>query len=144
MKKWMFLFPLLLLACNNPYGSADDIKAMENMLMGSRDAWNKGDIHGFMSFYQNDSNTQFISKRGRTKGWQNTLNMYLKSYPDRKTMGKLIFELDTIQILSAKDGLGQVTGKWTLIRATDTPHGFYSLITRKTPSGPKIIIDHTW
>jgi hypothetical protein len=135
---------LILVSCVRPYGSKKDIEGLANLLKGSEIAWNRGDINGFMEFYSKDSNTQFITKRGRTKGWESTLNMYRKAYPDKNAMGILEFELDTIQILSPAEGLGQITGKWKLIRAADTPSGFYSLITRNTTNGPKIIIDHTW
>lgn len=144
MKKIIYATVVLLVSCAKPYGTEADIKAMRDMLNGSKDAWNAGSIKGYMSFYLNDSHTQFISRKGRTMGWQKTLEMYLKSYPDKASMGHLSFEEDTIRVLSARDQLGQVTGRWKLIRATDTPQGFFSLITRNTAEGPKIIIDHTW
>lgn len=144
--KYAIITILILISCNQnqPYGTSQDISELKSMLFGSRDSWNTGSIKGFMSFYSNDSNLQFIGKNGRKMGWNNVLNMYMKSFPDKRTMGHLDFELDTVEILSSMETLGHITGKWKLTRDIDTPGGFFSLITKKTSQGPKIIIDHTW
>ena len=146
LKHFLILSCILALgACSEPYGTDKDIAELRKMLMGSRDSWNAGNVRGYMSFYENVSQTQFISRKGRTTGWEQTLNMYLKAYPDKASMGRLEFTEDTIRILSTADKLGQVTGRWKLFRASDTPQGFFSLITRKKADGStKIMIDHTW
>jgi hypothetical protein len=134
-----------LWACTTTPIEKEETEAIRKMVFRSMDAWNKGDIKGYMMEYHQDSNTQFITRRGALKGWNATLNNYLKHYPNRASMGVLSFELDTIELLKpASAGLGHVNGKWKLIRAQDTPQGYFSLITKKTKEGPKIIIDHTW
>lgn len=144
MRYIVIILALFLGACNQEYGNASDLKKLDEVLSGSCNAWNSGNLESYMSYYYNDSSTQFISKRGRTMGWQQTLSMYRKSYPNKETMGQLVFETDTIRILSESERMGQITGRWKLYRKTDTPSGFFSLITREFDGTPKIIIDHTW
>lgn len=114
------------------------------MLLAQVNSWNNGNIDSFMLGYLADSSMQFISKKGVRKGWQQTLDAYKKHYPNKDSMGKLIFDLDAIEFLDEARTLGHVTGKWRLIRHSDTPNGYFSLITKSTANGPKIIIDHTW
>ncbi len=141
----IILSALLMLGC---YTSNPEIKsqkaAIEKLLKDQVAAWNTGNINGFMAGYLNDSSMQFISKKGMRKGWQKTLEAYKKHYPTKDSMGKLVFDLDTIEFLDPAAQLGHVTGKWKLERHRDTPSGYFSLITRYTKEGPKIIIDHTW
>ena len=136
---------LILVGCytNNPEIKSQKA-AVENLLKAQVAAWNAGNINGFMDGYFNDSSMQFISKKGVRKGWQKTRDAYKKHYPTKDSMGKLIFELDSIEFLDPAAQLGHVTGKWKLVRQNDTPSGYFSLITRYTKEGPKIIIDHTW
>lgn len=136
---------LLLTACytQNP-DVAEQKKAIADLLNKQVTAWNEGNIKGFMEGYMRDSAMQFISKNGLRRGWQQTLDAYIKHYPDKKAMGKLEFKLDTIEFLDRDAAYGHIAGKWRLYRTADTPSGYFSLITRRTPEGPRIIIDHTW
>ena len=40
-------------------------------------------------------------------------------------------------------GLSLALGRWELKRASDSPHGRFTLILRKTPDGWRIVHDHT-
>jgi len=144
MKNTAIILTLFLLfSCNN-VNKNDNIHSIKMMLDDQVKAWNSGDIDGFMKGYHKDSSMQFISKKGCRKGWENTLVAYKKHYPNKDSMGKLIFDLDEIEFLDQSQELGHVTGKWRLIRTADTPSGYFSLITKKINSEYKIIIDHTW
>ncbi len=145
MNKLALLGLLLLGGCSTSNPEVpEQITAIKSMLDAQVKSWNQGDIPGFMKGYLNDSNMQFISKRGSRKGWQQTLDAYKKHYPTKDSMGKLYFAIDTVEFLDNQASFGHITGKWKLIRSSDTPSGYFSLITKKTLEGPKIIIDHTW
>jgi hypothetical protein len=47
----------------------------------------------YMQGYLKSDSLVFVSKNGPKYGWDNTLNNYLKSYPDRSAMGNLTFDI---------------------------------------------------
>jgi peptidoglycan/xylan/chitin deacetylase (PgdA/CDA1 family) len=50
-------------------------------------AWNRGDLEGFVSLYAEDA--AFVSPSGLTRGRQAVLDRYRKRYPDQAAMGTL-------------------------------------------------------
>lgn len=105
------------------------------------EAWNRGDIEGFMRGYAQSNDTVFVSGDTVTKGWQTVLDRYKKSYDSRAKMGVLTFS--DLEITPLGKDAAVVLGRWQLKRAEDTPHGRFSLIFRRTPAGWRIIHDHT-
>jgi len=118
--------------------SIDDIKAV---IDAQRDAWNKGDIEGYMQGYDKSDNTVFVSGDNVTRGWKTVLERYKKSYDSLEKMGQLEFSDLEITLLSNDSAV--VLGRWLLKRSKDEPHGRFTLIFKKTESGWRIIHDHT-
>ena len=102
--------------------------------------WNRGDIPAFMEGYWKSDQLTFVSSRV-TKGWQQTLDNYKKSYPDKSAMGSLTFSDLEITVVS-KDA-AVVLGSWSLKREKDNPGGKFTLIFRKFKEGWRIVHDHT-
>lgn len=102
--------------------------------------WNRGDIPAFMEGYWKSDQLTFVSSRV-TKGWQQTLDNYKKSYPDKSAMGSLTFSDLEITVIS-KDA-AVVLGSWSLKREKDNPGGKFTLIFRKFKEGWRIVHDHT-
>ena len=119
-------------------------KSIQEKLDLQEDAWNAGDIKGFMdgAYWQSDS-LMFIGSNGLTKGFESTLSNYLKSYPNSKAMGTLMFELLEWKTLGARHGL--LIGEWHLQRngALEDLSGHFSLIWEKRDSRWMIIADHS-
>lgn len=115
--------------------------AIRAVLDSQRDAWNRGDIEGYMDGYDRSPETVFVSGDRINRGWQTVLDRYKKGYDTREKMGVLSFSDVEITWLS-KDAAA-VLGRWHLKRANDEPHGTFTLIFRKTKAGWKIIHDHT-
>lgn len=111
------------------------------LLAAQDEAWNKGDIEGFMQTYWKNDSLMFIGKSGATYGWQNTLNNYKKGYPDTSAMGKLKFTLISIQKLSRK--YYSVVGKWHLQRTKGDLQGHFTLLMRKIRGKWVIVQDHS-
>ena len=114
---------------------------ISNVISEQQSAWNKGDIEGYMQGYNKSDSLRFASGGIVTYGWETTLNRYKKAYPDKETMGRLIFSNIDIKMLSNNDAI--VFGKWELERENDHPWGLFTLIFNKTDEGWKIIHDHT-
>lgn len=116
-------------------------RAIRAVLDAQRDAWNKGDIDGYMDGYARSESTVFISGDNITHGWQTVLERYKKNYNTRDKMGALTFSDLEFTILG-KDSV-VVSGKWSLKRASDEPHGRFTLIFKRIKRSWKIIHDHT-
>jgi ketosteroid isomerase-like protein len=121
--------------------NAKTITAIRAVLDAQRDAWNRGDIEGYMDGYERSEHTVFVSGDNVTRGWQTVLDRYKKNYNTREKMGTLTFS-DLEITLPGKES-AVVLGRWHLKRASDAPHGRFTLIFRKTKQGWKIIHDHT-
>lgn len=138
-----YLFILLLaiafLGCSNDH--LKDEETIDLLMQNQQEAWNNGDLKGFMFPYDQSDSLMFIGKRGITRGWQNTLDNYIKGYPDQKAMGRLRFTNVTKEMLS--DSSAFVIGKWELFRSEDTLSGHYSLIWKKKNGDWKIVADHS-
>lgn len=115
--------------------------AIRAVLDAQRDAWNRGDLEGYMDGYDRSPQTEFVGGDEITRGWQTVLDRYKKKYDSREKMGVLTFSDLEITILSKDAAL--VLGRWRLKRANDEPHGTFSLVFRKTKAGWRIVHDHT-
>ena len=154
MTKAVFLFGLIitfagLVLAEIPENNA--VSEIQNVIRAQQEAWNRGDIDGFMNGYWRSEHTVFVSGDEVTRGWQKVLNRYKAKYSNRAKMGTLTFSDLEITPLSSESAVA--LGSWKLKRANDPPsqnsgatsepHGRFTLIFRKFPDGWKIIHDHT-
>ena len=107
-------------------------------------AWNQGNMQGFMEGYWKSDALQFITSKGITYGYNQVLNNYLKSYPNKEKMGVLSFEQLNVRFLDSLEQVAQVTGTWDVAHGNDHHSGTFSLIVSFFGTEPKIIIDHTF
>ena len=115
--------------------------AIRAVLDAQRDAWNRADIEGYMDGYDRSPKTEFVGGDSISRGWQTVLDRYKKNYNSREKMGTLIFSEIEITLLSKDAAL--VLGRWRLKRASDEPHGTFTLLFRKTKAGWRIVHDHS-
>jgi beta-aspartyl-peptidase (threonine type) len=121
--------------------AAEPKSEIETVLRAQEEAWNRGDIDGFMNGYWRSEKTIFVSGDEVSRGWQKVLDRYKKRYSDRAKMGALTFS--DLEISPMSDDSAVVLGSWKLKRANDQPHGRFTLIFRHFPDGWKIVHDHT-
>ena len=117
------------------------IAAIRAVLDAQVDAWNRGDIEGYMAGYWRSEQTVFVSGDSLTRGWQTVLARYKKNYGSREKMGTLTFA--DLEITPLGSDAAIAVGSWHLQRAQDEPHGRFTLIFRKTRQGWRIVHDHT-
>jgi hypothetical protein len=147
MKK--VFYPILLLglvaACNRNQKQQPDYNELAKLLFQQQQAWNCGNLDGFMAYYSRDTGMQFITKKGVRKGWKATLEGYKRTYKGSKdSMGMLDFKIDKMEFLDEGNSVAHINGRWFLYRSSDTPNGHFSLITRREQGFHRIYIDHTW
>ncbi len=133
---------LMLAACATaPPTPEEEAQRIKGVLADQAEAWNHGDIDGFMKGYWNGEQLRFATGDSVTYGWAATNQRYHAHYPDRSAMGTLEFSDLEVEVLGPDAGV--VFGRWALQREHDRPHGLFTLLLRKTADGWKITRDHT-
>ncbi len=136
---WIFFAIGMMFGCNEH--SIQELDSIETLMKQQEVSWNEGDLQGFMQPYLQSDSLVFVGKRGLTYGWDNTLNNYLKGYPNKEAMGQLQFTNLKKEMLS--DSSAWVIGKWELFRNEDTLSGHYTLLWKKMNGNWKIVADHS-
>jgi ketosteroid isomerase-like protein len=111
------------------------------LLEDQRKAWNRGDLVDYMQGYLKSDSLLFVGKSGPQYGWDSTLANYKKSYPDKKAMGFLSFDIKEVRLISTDHAF--VLGAWHLKREKDEPKGHFTLIVKKIRDEWKVIADHS-
>jgi ketosteroid isomerase-like protein len=124
-----------------PAGTTNAVAQIHSILQAQQDAWNRGDIDGFMNGYARSPSTVFISEDTIRRGWETVRARYQQKYSDRAKMGRLSFSDIEINLLSSDAAV--VVGRWSLERAKDRPHGRFTLIFKRLPEGWRIVHDRT-
>jgi uncharacterized protein (TIGR02246 family) len=112
-------------------------------------AWNRGDIPGFMREYEKSADTTFVGTTVQ-KGYEPILKRYQDRYSTPQQMGTLTFSDLDIRLLPDVCGKAQialVTGRFHLQRQqrgeANKDDGLFSLVWRKGQDGWRIVLDHT-
>jgi uncharacterized protein (TIGR02246 family) len=146
MRLTLIAMAVLLLAECRPACSQDSQAGAEirGVLATQEAAWNRSDVAAFMEGYEKSADLTFSGAGGVTRGWQNVLDRYRQRYPGAAAMGQLRFSDIEVRIIGSEAAL--VLGQFHLTRtekAGGDASGHFSLVFRKTPSGWRIIHDHT-
>ena len=139
MRKVFIFITTLFISFGSFAQNPDEIR---EILAKQQKYWNSGNIEEFMEDYWKSPELKFIGKNGVTKGWDATKERYLKTYPDRATMGTLSFDIQEIDFLSKN--AAWVLGKWHLERPEKgNIGGYFTLILKKVNKKWVIVSDHT-
>ena len=137
------LLILALCACatSRPF-TADDDRAIRGVLAAQQDAWNRGDLDGYMAGYEQTDALIFTSGSKIRRGWRETHDKVRTKYgSDKSTMGKLGFEILGVQQLGADGAI--VLGRWKLVDTPVAGSGVFSVALRRTSAGWRVVHDHT-
>lgn len=122
--------------------SEKDKSAIHNVMAHQEKCWNAGDIDCFMNGYWRSDSLKFIGRKGLIYGWQQTLDNYKESYPNKLEMGQLTFNILSTELLS--EGAVLLIGKWHLKREENEDlGGHFSLNWKKVGGKWLIIADHS-
>ncbi|MEL6870243.1 MAG: nuclear transport factor 2 family protein [Pseudomonadota bacterium] len=122
--------------------SDPEIKAtIRAMLNQQVDAWNAGNIDGFMAHYWRDPDVRFASGGDVKRGWQRVLDQYRERYPDRSAMGVLTTREIDVTLLSPEEGY--VFGRWIVTAKGEDFCGLFTLVVRDINNQWVIVHDHT-
>ena len=117
-----------------------EVLALMNM---QREAWNHGDLDGFLEGYEKSADITFVGKTV-SRGYDGLVERYRRSYGDRDKMGALAFSELEFKPLGEINAflIGRFQLKRTETGGGDTS-GRFTVIFHKTAKGWRIIHDHT-
>ncbi len=144
MKRSMLFLVSSLVALTVVLGSEvnpADKTAIEQVIAAQVDAWNAGNLEGFMRGYLKSDNIRFLSGASITRGWTTVLERYQKGYPDKDTMGKL--SLGDFEFTDLGPETVLVVGRWMVVNTKGEFKGVTSLVFQRTKDGWRIVHDHT-
>ncbi|HEY0263359.1 MAG TPA: DUF4440 domain-containing protein [Granulicella sp.] len=113
------------------------------VMLKQEEAWNKGDINGFIEGYKSSPDTLFVTNQ-IIRGIDNVTASYRQSYTNKDVMGTLSFS--EIEVHALGDNFATCVGKYHLERSKKSggnADGIFSLVFEKTEQGWKIVLDHT-
>lgn len=116
---------------------------VNRLLREQQEAWNKGDIDGFLSAYEMSKDITFYSDDVIEPGWVALRDRFTKSYvTNKKPMGQLEFTDNEYSVFPGEAVI--VRGRWTLnLGDGKTRGGLFTILVKKTDTGWKIVHDHT-
>ena len=134
-------YVLLLAVAPLLLGQGDEVR---KLLKDSEDAWNRGDLVVFASYYDDSPQTTFIGREVTRGGPEAIVARYRRGYPTREAMGTLTFSEIEVRALGKEYALAN--GKFALKRTAaggGDASGRFTLVLRKTAKGWRIIHDHS-
>lgn len=141
MKRYIILL-LVLGFCSLAWpGQTEEVRQeILQLLESQKEAWNSGDLEGYLVYYWKSDELTFQSGGSRIRGWKALLERYKRSYSGEK-MGLLDFGDLEINLLGQDYAL--VLGRWNVTVQGDKKGGVFTLILKRFPEGWRIIHDHT-
>ncbi len=112
------------------------------LLTAQADAWNRGDLQGFLVYYDDSPDTVFVSGANVERGFAPIRARYQKRYgTSRETMGTLSFT--DARVVAASAEVVVVSGAWLVELADKKPSGRFTLVWKKQGTQWRITYDHT-
>ena len=119
----------------------DPKQQIEAVLFSQRDAWNTGDLDGYMAGCWNSDQFTYVSSDGVTMGWDAMRTRFAAHYPDPAARGSLSLIIRNIEILSEDAAL--VLGAMTIVSTTGQGSGNFTLLMRLIDGAWKVTHDHS-
>ena len=139
---------LLLVACSGSGAEApaprhDDVV---DVLMASADAWNRGDLAGFMEPYERSTRVSFAGRDRFVTGYETIEGVYRRAYWGDRTAPVDSLSYEILEVRPLDDEAALLLGRFQLSdRATGELHstGIFTLVFVHTEDGWKMTHDHT-
>lgn len=142
---------LTLLALEGCRGSEERAEALDpavlqaavgELLTRSEEAWNGGDLAGFVDWYRRGPETTFLGSAGLTHGWEAIRERYADRFAPGATRDSLRFE--DLETRPLAPNLGLATARYVLFQGDSVmATGVFTLIVQRTPEGWRIIHDQS-
>ncbi len=140
MRSVYILFFFILCCTPSLFG---DTKSEITALLEQQDqAWNRGDLDGFLEPYDDSGKLVFIGSTGAIRNRAELKEKYEKKYKvGGSDFGKLTFS--ELQVEDLGSGFARAWGRWQVEQNETKASGWFSLILMKSADGWRIIHDHS-
>ena|SRR5688572_25897698 len=137
----MIILSMLLVLLAATGAVADPVSEITAMMMEQDDAWNRGDLDGFLQPYDDSGRLVFVST-SVIRSAAELEQKYKKRYgAGGADFGKLSFS--ELQVEELVPGLARAWGKWTVQEKSKKSSGWFTLILQKEENRWRIIHDHS-
>ena len=120
---------------------ADTTSEITQLLKAQDEAWNRGDLDGFIAPYDDSGKLVFMSSV-IIHNPKELKERYEKRYKDGQAdFGKLTFS--DLQVEELAPGLARAWGKWNVQQKDKASSGYFTLILQKRNGQWRIIHDHS-
>jgi ketosteroid isomerase-like protein len=121
-----------------------DEAAVVAVLDGQREAWNAGELDGFLAGYEQSEALVFTSGAKIRRGYTETREKYRARYGEaRETMGVLSFEILDVRPLGRCSDAAIVLGRYAVRESPEAGSGVFSVILERRADSWLIVHDHT-
>ncbi|MCC6262577.1 MAG: nuclear transport factor 2 family protein [Bryobacterales bacterium] len=123
--------------------AADVQRGVLAVLEMQQEAWNRGDLNGFLEGYEKSPDISFVGKTV-ARGFEGLERRYRLTYGNAGKMGKLTFS--EIDVKPLGEEYAFAIGRFELQRSVaggGNAAGRFTIVLRKTARGWRIIHDHT-
>ncbi len=113
------------------------------IVLAQQNAWNKGDLDGYLSHYKDAPDTQAVLAN-LVRGVDNIRAAYRQNFPNKESMGDI--EDTDIDVKALGDKYALATGKYHLNRPKKSGgpiDGTFMELFEKTPTGWQIIFSQS-
>lgn len=129
---------------NNPLFTATRQQLdVVKIVLAQRDAWNKGDLDGYLSHYKNAQDTQAVLAT-LVRGVDNIRAAYRANFPNKESMGTI--EDSEVEVRALGDNFALATGKYHLTRSRKgggDVEGTFTELFEKSAAGWQIIFSQS-
>lgn len=136
----LIIAALFLTVAGSVFAADNPETEIRKVIQEQQDAWNRGDLAGYMNGYWKSDKVVFVGGEVR-RGWQNVFDYYKTKYSDRAKMGTLTFS--DIEITPHGADAALVLGSWKVDVGSNNVHGKTTLIFCHFPEGWRIVHDHS-
>lgn len=120
-----------------------DERAILGVLAAQQNAWNRGDLPGFLDGYARSEDITFVGS-SIARGFDGLEQRYQEAYGTREKMGTLTFS--ELEFRPLNPDAAFVIGRFALERSQEgggAASGRFTIVFQKTAAGWKIVHDHT-
>lgn len=121
---------------------ADLESRIAGALDASAEAWNRGDLEGFMSVYLDSAATTYVGGTGLKVGYEAIRQRYAPLFAADAERDSLAFE--DLRVRGLTDDVAVGTARWVLSRDGEvTGSGPFTLVLQRVEGRWKIVHDHS-
>jgi ketosteroid isomerase-like protein len=113
------------------------------VVIAQQDAWNKGDLDGYISHYKDAPDTQAVLAN-LVRGLENIRAAFHLNFPNKESMGNI--DDSDVQVRALGENFALATGRYHLTRSKKGGgpiDGTFSELFEKTPAGWQIIFSES-